>query len=961
MGEIELGALRDRVSRLGLVHPLETLLMRALGAESSDGCHERLVYAWEVVIQITASVLWATCRARNPCAATVPGLMRPSIGHWQELMRKARKELTTSAPPQIEPILRTFGLRLEQSEASGFRQLADRIAELRCREQESLGRELSRFGQNSGAPTASGPRLKTIWDVLNWLPYYRNLTRGHDEPDTEFRRGSVPALAESVVRICELGLPLGTWRVVVVGENQGGESMALMHGIGPIPLRREENKVGQDGLLAGNPYLHDAPDRWVDLHPAAAACRQEDAWILGWLRREVRVPILSYQPSVGPVFSLRVDRDSRNELIGDEGTRPVLGDETLRLDPWRGLLPYGEEHSALFFGRRVAAEQVLSRLEVRRAAVICGASGVGKSSLMLAGVLPRLRHRARADWRELEVAYFQPGARPLHALREALVGCWHGADWERLIDDALRRKVEHPQGLRRAIERRTGEGKLFVLLVDQLEEAVGALAAGGEHFLDLVAAAARQCPANARIVMTVRADRLDKLLHHRSFREMFSEAVEPLGGLDADELADVIKGPLSGRDVIADETLVKRVIEDAGQEPGALALVSQSLLQMWLSLPADERVLTVSGYEAFGGLAGVVTSEAEAAREQALERSHARHAARILDSALAQLVALGEHGLPVRRKVPFSVLAETLEASPAHVRELLEPFLQRRLLVAGSSVSLVRNDLSGITVDPTYRATLDLAPSSTPVHPVVGAAGEANAEVQVSHETMFTSWPRYRELVDHWSEAIRLRQDVEKATARWEAAGRKGELWSDNTSRLRRAEELDSAGLLLSTQAQRAFLIAGRRAVLRRQRVAWLVAGGMVILTAVASGVGWMAVRAQRRAEASERDAREAEAERRHSVDLTVLEAAASMLPRNPTRAVAMLLQLETDSFDVAVGARTILMDAEQRGVQSWRFTGHPEFVVLVGVSPDAGEVAAVSADGLVVRPGNAARHFGNL
>jgi hypothetical protein len=73
---------------------------------------------------------------------------------------------------------------------------------------------------------------------------------------------------------------------------------------------------------------------------------------------------------------------------------------TLPESPYRGLVPFTEEDTDFFFGRDADRKLIAANLRTSRLTILYGASGVGKSSLLGAGVMPDLRDQIRANVEE---------------------------------------------------------------------------------------------------------------------------------------------------------------------------------------------------------------------------------------------------------------------------------------------------------------------------------------------------------------------------------------------------------------------------------------------------------------------------------------------------------------------------------------------------------------------------------
>ncbi len=828
--------LEERLVKLLLPHPLTLLVDRVLSADNPDASHEDLLNAWEAAIKLSACCMWAVRRSLSIPSAEFDrqcrGLVNPSFGHWVGMLREGHRILAgcTGAEAQaLDPLVSGLDARIDAG--------------------ESLPTVAERLTRLAGKRIELGSR--SVLGLLQALPAYRNATKGHEQRDSAFRQDSVVPLLEGLVSYLEACPPLGAYTLVVVHSlelTDGGcrVRMARMHGHGQPLESREVSRPTGERLRKGHPYLFLGPELFVPLFPIAAAERAGDVWRLGWIKQKIRDPRFAFDAYTSGSFQVKLDTADYLALLGGDGEAHEAGlsDEVLGLDPWRGLPAYDEAHSPVFFGREEEIERAVSRLFPHGCIVVCGASGSGKSSLVRAGVVPRLRDAAESAGRPLSLVDLIPGASPMESLRQSLRRASPGsgvdaAAWWHLVDQQIGRKPSSDEagGLASLVQFIAVNGRSPVVLVDQLEEIATMCPDAGEQarFLDGLADLVRRLgDIQATVLVTVRADLLGPLLRHEGFRALAQERFFPLGGIDRERLQRIVTDPVRGRNVTLDPGLPEVIAGEVGDEPGSLALLSQVLRTLWEDRALFGNRLTKQGYEAAGRVDGALRKQAKdaLAEVEALPKEGlGGPAAGALDRIMLQLAYVTDEGTFSRRRTTMGSVSAATGLDESIVRSIVGPFVSRRLLVLGAAGD-----------DP-------------------GEDG-ASESVEVAHEALLAAWPRLSDLLKERKEVLGLRQEIEKASSAWARSGRRRELWSDATSRLRLAEEMVAAGKLDLGDQERGFLAASRGGVRRGKQLAALVMVLLVVLAAAASLSWW---RSERALEEAERRTAEAESRRREA------------------------------------------------------------------------------------------------
>lgn len=385
---------------------------------------------------------------------------------------------------------------------------------------------------------------------------------------------------------------------------------------------------------------------------------------------------------------------------------------------------FREQDAELFHGRDDLAAQLGAMVARAPLTAVVGPSGSGKSSLVLAGMLPRLRRPG------LVVMTCRPGSGQdaLYALASALLPLLEPemTESERLGEmpklSAVLREGLLPEVVNRVLAK--ADGDELLLVVDQFEEVFGAETSDSGGFIESLLRGLRGSSdgptTRLRVVLTLRADFLGSALEHTSLAEKLRESVFPVGPMTRAQLRSAIEEPARGLAEF-EAGLIDRMLDDIGDEPGNLPLLEFALALLWEK--QQTRELTHSAYEALGRAAGALSGYAERVYNESVSDDERDSTRRVL----TQLVRIDEAAVPTRRMArraefdePRWTVAQRLAAT--------------RLVVTGRS-----------------------------------PAGDET--VELAHETLITRWERLNQWVDadrafrEWQERLR------RTLAQWEESG----------------------------------------------------------------------------------------------------------------------------------------------------------------------------------------------
>jgi hypothetical protein len=276
--------------------------------------------------------------------------------------------------------------------------------------------------------------------------------------------------------------------------------------------------------------------------------------------------------------------------------------------PYKGLRAFEKEDQDLFFGRENAVRQLTDAVAASALVPVVGASGIGKSSLVHAGLLPRLEQE-KTSWGVQTILPRPDLSMALAAALARLSGAPPVVPPPQLETWQNHLSVH---GLAAAAEKACMQDHRWehaVIVVDQFEEA---LVENGESGPVLRELGDLRNGGILTVVLTLRGDSFGRFFESQeSFGERLRRNAIALRGMGERELREAIRRPAERYGCEVTGPLVEELVEAIRGRPGALPLLEFSLDQMWRTLPRGQLTLSSDEYRRIRGLNGALSAHAD--------------------------------------------------------------------------------------------------------------------------------------------------------------------------------------------------------------------------------------------------------------------------------------------------------------------------------------------------------------
>ncbi len=408
-------------------------------------------------------------------------------------------------------------------------------------------------------------------------------------------------------------------------------------------------------------------------------------------------------------------------------------------NPYKGLRAFTEHDTRDFFGRDSLTDELATAVETaltceqkegRQACLLAvlGPSGSGKSSVVMAGLLPCLRNGGvfnSEEWVYLDPVF--PGAHPLEALAVSLAKQLPARSVVSFHDDLASASARSLHLL--ICQLMASSQQRAVLIVDQFEEVFTLTTDEAErrHLFELLVTAVTEPRGHLFVILTLRADFYDRPMHYRELYRLIDDHHVSVLPMETEDLRKVIEKPANLPDVqlTFESGLVDELLFEMRGQSGALPLLEFTLDQLFQQRNGHR--LTLDAYQKIGGVKGALAKHAEATYTSLPSEEHRRLARalflRLIDPGVTEQDT-------TRRRAALSELSLPDAKQTTVIKEAADAFIAARLLTT--------NEIAGTTT------------------------------IEVSHEALIHKWSRLAGWLREARDDIPLQQAISEDAAEWE-------------------------------------------------------------------------------------------------------------------------------------------------------------------------------------------------
>ena len=395
--------------------------------------------------------------------------------------------------------------------------------------------------------------------------------------------------------------------------------------------------------------------------------------------------------------------DVPEHYTNDVSTDVQIGGE----NPFPGLRPFSIDDAHLFFGREGQIDDILLKVAKNRFVTVMGYSGSGKSSLMYCGLVPVLYGGLITDsGSQWNVITTRPGSSPLHSLTDSIVEFMVRSNridvgdadiYKAIVNSVLRSGSDGLIEISRFLHRNAGENTFF--LVDQFEEVFRyrdhAESAEGlndaQLYVNLILTATNQSAVPTYVALTMRSDFIGECSVFSGLTQKINSSNYLIPQLTREQKKSVIEGPIVVAGGQISQRLVKRLLNEVGNDHDQLPILQHALMRTWdywIENHEPGEPVDIRHYNAIGKVNQALAQHANEAYDELITKD--KYIAEIL---FKNITEKNQNNRGMRRPCRLGLVAELSESTESEVVRVVDHFRRagRSFLMPAANVP-INND-----------------------------------------------------------------------------------------------------------------------------------------------------------------------------------------------------------------------------------------------------------------------------
>ncbi|NOQ24162.1 MAG: hypothetical protein GQ564_02270 [Bacteroidales bacterium] len=424
------------------------------------------------------------------------------------------------------------------------------------------------------------------------------------------------------------------------------------------------------------------------------------------------------------------------QVSADKITQQAL----IKRSPYKGLKRFNAKDKETFFGRDELINELFNAINTSKIILVGGASGSGKSSVVRAGVIPKLSNAST----KLFDFIFTPGINPFESFYNCMLQ--EEKDYEFNAEQVKPLLTPNEKTLENLIISLKTEGESWLIFIDQFEEIFTNCADDEKrkYFIDGLVNLVNHPDQSVKIVLAMRADFLEQFSFYPQLTSLVKNNIHLVSDMQAKELKQAIELPAALHGVVYEKGLVDLIIKDIHNQKGYLPLLQYTLNLIWEyecrnigtdgNSVIENRILSISAYNSLGGVRGALQERIASVYEKLNQEE--KETTKQIFLRLVNITESESGSQPVSRRANLSEFAGEI------IQKLLRIFVSENLLVTSTDDTVETNTDSLLT-------TVN------------------KGTVEITHESILHSWENLKKWLEQEKETIIYKNQLADEVKRW--------------------------------------------------------------------------------------------------------------------------------------------------------------------------------------------------